>query len=108
MNLNMKTEKRNRLEAAGWKLGSAEDFLGLSSEEAALVSIRLALAGRLKDRRMKLGLSQVALARKLGSSQSRVAKMEAAESDVSLDLLVRAMLATGAKPSDVGRALAVA
>ena len=104
----MKASQRNRLEAAGWKLGSAEDFLGLTPEETAFVSIRVALAGKLKDRRLKLGLSQVALARRLGSSQSRVAKMEAAEPDVSLDLLVRAMLATGARPSDVGRALAAA
>jgi hypothetical protein len=104
----MKAAKKNRLEAAGWKVGSTEEFLGLAPEEAALVSIRVALAGRLRDRRRKLGLSQVELARKLGSSQSRVAKMEAAEPDVSLDLLVRAMLATGAKPSEVGRALAAA
>lgn len=104
----MKAAKKNRLEAAGWKVGSTEEFLGLAPEEAALVSIRVALAGRLRDRRRKLGLSQVALARRLGSSQSRVAKMEAAEPDVSLDLLVRAMLATGAKPSEVGRALAAA
>ena len=104
----MKVAKKNRLEAAGWKVGSTEEFLGLAPEEAALVSIRVALAGRLRDRRRKLGLSQVELARKLGSSQSRVAKMEAAEPDVSLDLLVRAMLATGAKPSEVGRALAAA
>ncbi len=104
----MKAVKRNRLEAAGWKLGSADEFLVLTPEETALVNIRVALAERLKDRRQKLGLSQVALARKLGSSQSRVAKMEAAGADVSLDLLVRAMLATGAKPREVGRALAVA
>lgn len=104
----MKAVKRNRLEAAGWKLGSADEFLSLTPEETALVNIRVALAERLKDRRQKLGLSQVALARKLGSSQSRVAKMEAAEPNVSLDLLVRAMLATGATPSEVGRALAVA
>lgn len=104
----MNAAKKNRLEADGWKVGSTEEFLGLAPEEAALVSIRVALAGRLRDRRRKLGLSQVELARKLGSSQSRVAKMEAAEPDVSLDLLVRAMLATGAKPSEVGRALAAA
>jgi hypothetical protein len=104
----MKAVKRNRLKAAGWKLGSADEFLSLTPEETALVNIRVALAERLKDRRQKLGLSQVALARKLGSSQSRVAKMEAAEPNVSLDLLVRAMLATGATPSEVGRALAVA
>ena len=101
----MKAEKRKKLERAGWKSGSADEFLNLTREESALVSIRLALAGELKDRRVKLGLSQVDLARKLGSSQSRVAKMKAAGSDISVDLLVRGMLAIGAKPRDVGDAL---
>lgn len=104
----MKTEKRSKREAAGSKVGSADEFLGLSPEETALVNIRLALAARLKKQRLRMGLSQVALAQRLGSSQSRVAKMEAAGADVSLDLLVRAMLATGAKPREVGHALAVA
>ena len=102
----MKTEKRKKLENAGWKVGSADEFLDLSAEESALVSIRLALAQKLKGRRLRLGLSQVQLARRLGSSQSRVAKMEAAEPDISVDLLVRGMLATGAKPKEVGAALA--
>lgn len=104
----MKRERKKQLEKAGWKVGSADEFLGLTPEESALVQIRLALARDLKDRRLKLGLSQEQLARKLGSSQSRVAKMEAAEPAVSLDLLVRAVLATGAKPREVGRALAAA
>lgn len=104
----MKAEKRKKLEKAGWKMGSTRAFLNLTSEEAALVTIRLALAEKLKGRRLKLGLSQVDLARKIGSSQSRVAKMEAAGPDISVDLLVRGMLATGAKPRDVGAALAVA
>jgi ribosome-binding protein aMBF1 (putative translation factor) len=106
--MTMKTEKRSKREAAGSKVGSADEFLGLSPEETALVNIRLALAARLKKQRLRMGLSQVALAQRLGSSQSRVAKMEAAGADVSLDLLVRAMLATGAKPREVGHALAVA
>lgn len=104
----MKHEKKKNLMAAGWRIGSADEFLGLSTEESALVNMRLSLAKTLKGRRTRLGLSQIELARRLGSSQSRVAKMEAAERNVSLDLLVRAMLATGAKPKEVGHALAVA
>lgn len=102
----MKTEKKNRLEKAGWRVGSAADFLKLSPDEAALVEMRLSLAGAVRGRRTKLGVSQAELARRLGSSQSRVAKLEAGESQVSLDLLVRAMLATGAKPREVGEAIA--
>ena len=104
----MKMEKQKKLEKAGWKIGSADEFLDLTPEESALVSIRLVLAANLKGRRLRLGLSQVDLARRLGSSQSRVAKMEAAGPDVSVDLLVRGMLATGAKPREVGAAVAVA
>src|SRR5581483_4278956 len=47
-------------------------------------------------RRAELGLSQAVVAKRLGSSQSRVAKMEAGDPSVSLDLLLRALLALGA------------
>ncbi|SDS32436.1 helix-turn-helix transcriptional regulator [Opitutus sp. GAS368] len=102
----MKAEKKHRLEKAGFRVGSAAELLKLSPEEATLVNMRLALAGAVRDRRAHLGFSQSELARRLGSSQSRVAKLEAGESNVSFDLLVRAMLATGAKPREVGQAIA--
>jgi transcriptional regulator with XRE-family HTH domain len=86
-------------------VGSAEDFLGLSDEETAFVELKLALSERLRVRRTKLGLSQAALARRLGSSQSRVAKMEASDPSVSLDLLVRGLLATGATRRDIATAI---
>ena len=104
----MKTTKRKALVRAGWRVGSADEFLGLKREETALLNMRLSLAGELRGRRTRMGLSQTELAVRLGSSQSRVAKMEAGEGDVSLDLLVRAMLATGAKPREVGHAIAAA
>lgn len=104
----MKTAKSNRLARAGWRSGSTEEFLGLKPEESALVNMRLSLAEALRARRVDMGLSQSELAQKLGSSQSRVAKMEAAEANVSIDLLVRAILATGGKPADVGHAIAAA
>jgi len=102
----MKTEKKNRLEKAGFRVGTTAEFLKLTPEEAILVNMRLALAGAVRGRRARLGFSQSELARRLGSSQSRVAKIEAGESNVSFDLLVRAMLATGAKSRDVGQAIA--
>lgn len=103
----MKTAKKQRLEAAGFKVGSAQDFLQLSPEESAFVSMRLNLAKAVRTRRQAKHFSQVELAKRLQSSQSRIAKLEAGENSVSLDLMVRAMLATGAAPRDVGRALAV-
>jgi len=102
----MKTEKKARLEKAGFRVGSATELLKLTPEESTLVNMRLSLAGAVRERRAHLGFSQSELARRLGSSQSRVAKIEAGESNVSFDLLVRAMLATGAKPREVGEAIA--
>ena len=102
----MKTSKRKRLQAAGWKVGSAKDFLGLTAEEAAFVELKLTLTASLKERRRRHGLSQSRLAKRLRSSQSRVAKMEASDPAVSLDLLVRALLAAGAKKKDIAKAIA--
>ena len=104
----MKLEKKRRLEAAGMKVGSADEFLGLSETESAMVSLRLALAEEVRRRRVAQRVSQSELARRLGSSQSRVAKLEAAEPDVSLDLLFRALLATGVRLRDVGKLVAAA
>ena len=104
----MKTEKRKKLERTGWKVGSADEFLNLSAAESTLVGMRLALARKLKGRRLKLGLSQTDLAQRLHSSQSRVAKMEAGAPEVTVDLLVRGMLAVGANAREVGAALASA
>jgi ribosome-binding protein aMBF1 (putative translation factor) len=101
----MDPTRRKRLEEAGWRTGSAQDFLGLSDEEAAFVELKLALSERLRARREELGISQLALARRIGSSQSRVAKMEASDASVSLDLLIRGLLAMGATPRDIGAAI---
>jgi DNA-binding XRE family transcriptional regulator len=101
----MDTRKRRRLESAGWRFGTAEDFLGLSPEETALVETRLAVSAGLRSRRQRMGLTQAALAKKLRSSQSRVAKMEAGDPSVSLDLLLRAYFATGATKRDLARIL---
>lgn len=101
----MNKTKRTRLEARGWRVGSTKDFLGLSPEEAALVETRLALSQALRARRMAHRLTQGELARRLKSSQSRVAKMEAGDKTVSVDLLVKALFSLGARPRDIGRAL---
>lgn len=101
----MRADVARRLKARGWKVGDAADFLGLTPEEAALVELRLALSRTVRARRLKLGVSQVELASRLGSSQSRVAKLEAADATVSIDLLIRSLLALGASRRDIGRAL---
>ena len=98
----MKPAKRKKLEAKGWKVGSAADFLGLSDEEAAYVELKLKLANRLKATRIKRHLSQTQLAKKIDSSQSRVAKMETGDRSVSLDLLIKSLLALGVTIKDIG------
>jgi len=102
--MTMSTAKLKRLKAAGWKAGSAGDFLQLSDEEAMLVELKLMLTDAIKASRQKRGLSQIDLARKMGSSQSRVAKIEAGDPSVSLDLIVRAFFATGATRRELQRA----
>ncbi len=102
----MRPAKKARLERDGWKLGSSAEFLGLTPEESALIEMKLALADSLKTRRQQLHLTQSQVARQVGSSQSRVAKMEAGDAAVSLDLLVRALLALGASSKDVARIIA--
>jgi ribosome-binding protein aMBF1 (putative translation factor) len=104
----MKAAKRNRLEQAGWRVASAEDFLGLSKDEQAMVEIKLALADAVKTQREKHHLSQSTLAARMRSSQSRVAKIEAGDPSVSLDLLVRAALAAGATKKEIAKALSAA
>src|SRR5208282_5332776 len=93
--MSMKSAKKARIEAAGWRVGTAGDFLGLSGAEVIYVELKLALATTLRERRQDRRLSQTQLAKVLGSSQSRVAKMEAADATVSADLLIRSLLALG-------------
>jgi DNA-binding XRE family transcriptional regulator len=99
----MRDEKRRRLEAKGWKIGAAKEFLGLSEEEVAYVELKLRLADSLKERRRRRRMTQVALAKALRSSQSRVAKMEAGDPSVSIDLLIRSLLALGTSARELSR-----
>ena len=101
----MRGNKRQRLETKGWKVGSASEFLGLSSQEEAYIEIKLRLAPSLRDQRLRRRMTQSDLAKAIKSSQSRVAKMEAGESSVSLDLLVRTLLALGTSSSNLSRLL---
>jgi hypothetical protein len=103
--LAMKKERTKKLSAQGWKVGSASEFLGLTNSEEAYIELKLALANGLRDYRSARALTQVETARLVGSSQSRVAKMESADPSVSLDLIVRSLLALGATPSFLARTI---
>ncbi len=101
----MDKRKRATLRAAGWTVGTPREFLGLSDEEAAYVEFKLALSKTLQALRAAQELSQVDVAKRLHSSQSRVAKMEASDPGVSVDLLVKSLFRLGAQPGDIAKAL---
>lgn len=101
----MKPEQKRRLEARGWKFGSAEEFLELTPDEAAMVELRLKLADAVRLLRKDKNITQTQLAKLMGSSQSRVAELEAAADSVSLDLLIRSFLAMGATTDDLAEVI---
>lgn len=99
----MREAKQRRLEAKGWKVGGAKDFLKLTPQEEAYIELRLALAAGLKARRIEQHVTQIELATALGSSQSRVAKMEAGDPTVSIDLIVKALLQLGVSVRELAK-----
>jgi DNA-binding XRE family transcriptional regulator len=92
----MNNTKRKRLEAKGWKTGNVQEFLNLSAEEAAYIELKLTLSKNLQEYRKTKRLTQTELARRIKSSQSRVAKMESGDPSVTVDLLIRSLFALGA------------
>jgi DNA-binding XRE family transcriptional regulator len=99
----MRETKKRRLAARGWKIGGVKEFLNLTSEEESYIDLRLRLADGLRKRRIRRKLTQAALARAVRSSQSRVAKMEAGDPTVTLDLLIRSLLVLGASRTDLAK-----
>lgn len=93
----MDAAKRKLLEAAGWKTGDAADFLEMSADERQLLEARVKLAAAVREARQARRLSQKELGAKLKTTQPRVAKIERAASDVSMDQLIRAFTAAGGK-----------
>ena len=104
----MDEKKRQLLEQKGWKVGSSAEFLGLTPEEANYIELKLALGESLREARRKRNLTQNELAVLLQSSQSRVAKMEAGDPTVSLDLIVRSLLSIGMTRGDLAQLIAAA
>ena len=101
----MREQKRKRLEERGWKVGNAAEFLNLSEEESTYIDLKLSLAYNLKQHRLQRKLSQLDAAGLVGSSQSRFAKMESGDPSVSIDLLVKTLLALGASRKELAQAI---
>ncbi len=104
----MKQDKRRRLERAGWRVSNAATFLGLTATEERFIDLKLALAAGLRQLRERQGLTQTALAKHLGSSQSRIAKLEAADTSVSVDLMIRSLISVGAGPAEIAKIIRTA
>ena len=104
----MNKKKKTRLEKAGWEVGSVGQFLDLSPEEREFIELKLALSRSIRELRVEHGWTQSYVAKRIGSSQSRIAKMEAGDSSVSVDLLVKALLFLGASREDVADIIATA
>ena len=98
-------KKKKTLESKGYIIGSAEDFLGLSKEESEYIELKIALSQALSEQRKQKKLTQIQLAKMLNSSQSRVAKMENGDPTVSLDLLIKSLLAVGATKKNIAEAI---
>ena len=97
--------KKKKLEKLGWKFGSAKEFLNLSDEEAAYIELKIKLSSNLRKLRKEQHLTQIELAKILNSSQSRVAKIETGHPSVSIDLIIRSLLALGSSKKDIGRTI---
>ncbi len=102
----MKKAREKELKARGFKATSVEEFLGLTSDEVAIIELRLALSKALKQRRLKAKVSQAAFAKRLKTSQSRLAKMEAGDKSVSFDLLIKNLLKLGVDKKELADVVA--
>jgi len=99
----MKASKQKKLEEAGWKVGSTAEFLELSEAEETLVSMKVSLAKEVRAVRQKKSITQQRLAKLIGSSQSRIAKLETADRSVSMELLIRSLVAMGTTQAQIGK-----
>ena len=103
--MKMNKEKEKRLTKNGWRIGTTKEFLGLSDEESAYVELKIKLSTNLRKLRTEQKITQVELAKILKSSQSRVAKIETGDPSVSIDLIIRSLLALGTTQKDIAKAI---
>jgi len=103
--IKMDKRKKKSLESKGYQVGSVDEFLGLSKEESEYIELKLALSQAIIERRKQKDLTQVQLAKILKSSQSRIAKMEKGDPTVSLDFIIKSLIALGASKKNIAKAI---
>ena len=106
--LTRKDEIDSRLDAAGWEKGTVAQFLEMSPEESLFMEMRLGLKRALREHRRRSGLTQAEVADRAGSAQSRIAKLETGDPRATIDLLIRAVIAAGATPSELAQVFTAA
>jgi DNA-binding transcriptional regulator YiaG len=89
----------------GWVEGSVKEFLELSDADVEYIETRRALSRLLREVRQKHQLTQVQVAARLHTSQSRVAKMEKGDPTVSADLLLQSLFRLGLKRKELAEAI---
>ena len=99
--------QKERLELTGLESWYNFRIFGANAGRNALIEIKLALSRNLKLRRQKL-MTQVELAQKIQSSQPLIDRAENGDASVSIELLIRGMLGTGATLQEIGKVIAEA
>ena len=101
----MDKKSQTKLQAAGWRVGDAQDFLELTEQELMLLQIKESLSQAVRTMRTRQKLTQTELAKRMHSSQARVARIEGADASVTADLMLQALIATGADRKEINKAL---
>ena len=102
----MDKTKKKAIENKGWKVGDIDQFLGLDSAEMAIVEMKMALAKTLIEKRKQSKITQINMAKLIGSSQSRVAKIEKGDSTVSIELMLKSLFSLGATKKEIAKVIA--
>lgn len=97
----MNAAERQALESAGFRIGTVQDFLGLACWETRLIELKYRARKTARRLREVGELTQHEVAKRIKSSQSRIAKIEAGSEDVTLDLLARYLYAVGGSFADL-------
>ena len=102
----MSDKKKTRRRKAGWIDGDYGDFLRLSDGDREIVEMKYQLVRALRSERERQHLTQAEVAKLVGSGQARIAKIEGGDPSVSLDLLLKTLLALGKTRKQIARLLA--
>jgi predicted XRE-type DNA-binding protein len=102
----MTKSKRDKNDGGGFVRTTVGEWLDLTAAQVEMIEVRVALAKKLRRMREGRQMTQADLAKSLGTSQPRVSKMEAGDPEVTLDLLIRSLLALGASRGVIGRTIA--